>query len=72
MIAPLLTALLALASAPQGIQPEPDAAHTTATARERPTPPPARQDPDEELLRNLDVLQQLELLDHLDLFDEGR
>jgi hypothetical protein len=68
VISPLLSVLLVLAAAPPGARPDPEPVPTTARAQ----PPPARKDPDDELLRNLDLLQDLELLDHLELFDAGR
>jgi hypothetical protein len=70
VITPLLTAFVVLSFAPQGVHPEPEPAPTTA--RQHLQPPPARTDPDAELLRDLELLQKLDLLDHLDLFEEGR
>jgi hypothetical protein len=70
VIAPLLTAFLVLSFAPQGVHPEPEPAPTTL--REGQPLPPARTDPDAEMLRELELLQRLDLLDHLELFDEGR
>jgi hypothetical protein len=73
VISPLLSVLLVLAAAPPGAPQGPEPEPVPTTARARPAPlPPARKDPDDELLRNLDLLQDLELLDHLELFDEGR
>ncbi len=72
MIRALLTACLALASAPPGVHPDPQQAATAARGDPAPPDPPPRADPDAELLKDLDLLQELDLLDHLELFDDGR
>ncbi|HTN52031.1 MAG TPA: hypothetical protein VML50_06475 [Anaeromyxobacter sp.] len=74
MIAPLLAALLLAGDAPPK-KPGPPAgerAPPPATAPRKPdADPPGKTGPggDDEVVRNLELLERLELLEHLDLFD---